>query len=118
MNAVKLLPMSEERVELIKQITDSDEVLQDLKKFIHQGWPDTRERLPTTISPYFVYREELSIYDGLIFKGERLLIPEGMRKEIKEQLHRSHIGTNGCLRRARECMFWPGMSAEIKEYIQ
>lgn len=37
-NAVKLLPMSEKRVELIKQSTDSDEVLQQLKTVIHRGY--------------------------------------------------------------------------------
>ena len=36
---------------------------------------------------------------------------------MKEQLHSSHIGVNGCLRRARDCMYWPGMTAELKEYI-
>ena len=34
----------------------------------------------------------------------------------KERLHSSHIGVNGCLRRARECMYWPGMTVELKEY--
>ena len=40
-----------------------------------------------------------------------------MRSKMKERLHSSHIGVNGCLRRARECMYWPGMTAEVKEYI-
>ena len=31
--------------------------------------------------------------------------------------HASHIGIEGCLRRARESMFWPRMSSDIKEYI-
>ena len=34
-----------------------------------------------------------------------------------KQLHSSHLGINVCLRRAHECLFWPSMSAEIKEYI-
>ena len=33
------------------------------------------------------------------------------------KIHSSHIGAEGCLRRAREVLFWPGMTAEIKEYI-
>ena len=24
---------------------------------------------------------------------------------------------NGCLRRAKECIYWPGMDAEIREYV-
>jgi len=37
--------------------------------------------------------------------------------KMKERIHSSHIGLNGCLRRARECMYWPGMTGELKEYI-
>lgn len=40
-----------------------------------------------------------------------------MWPKMKERLHSSHIGVNGCLRRARECMYRPNMTAELKEYI-
>ena len=36
---------------------------------------------------------------------------------MKEKLHSSHIGSEGCLRRARECLFWPNMADEIKDYV-
>ena len=52
-----------------------------------------------------------------MFKGDRVVIPVSLRKEIKEAIHSSHIGIEGCLRRARECIYWPGMNAEIKEHI-
>ena len=31
--------------------------------------------------------------------------------------HATHIGTEGCIRRARDSMYWPRMSTELKEYI-
>ena len=116
-NALKFLPMTEERQEQIRQNTDADEVLPQLKDVIRQGRPEEKQYLPAVLTPYFSYRDELSVYNGLIFKGERLVILKTMRQQMKEEVHSSHIGTNGCLRRARECMFWPGMSAEIKEFI-
>jgi len=62
-------------------------------------------------------RDELSVQDGIIFRGERLVVPQALRSDMKRRLHSSHLGIDGCLRRARECIFWPGMSAEIKECI-
>jgi len=53
----------------------------------------------------------------LIFKGERIVIPRELRPEIKEAIHSSHIGVEVCLGRARECVYWPGMNAEIKQYV-
>ena len=32
-------------------------------------------------------------------------------------VHASHIGIEGCIRRAIETMYWPRMSSELKEYI-
>ena len=40
-----------------------------------------------------------------------------MRSDILERIHRSHIGTQGCLRRARECVYWPGMTTQIKSRV-
>ena len=37
---------------------------------------------------------------------------------IKSKLHSSHMGIDACLRRARESVFWPGFSAEIKQMIE
>ena len=34
------------------------------------------------------------------------------------KLHRSHVGIQGCLRRARKVVYWPGMTKELTEYIQ
>ena len=113
-NVVKLLPMTEESLEEMRASTHDDKVLQQMKEVIHTGWPEEKQHLPAVLAPYFSFRDEMSVYDGLVFKGEQLLIPKLMRSKMKECIHYSHIGVNGCLRRARECMYWPGMTAELK----
>ena len=67
----------------------------------------------------FIYdmRDELGVYDGLVFKGERLVVPRGLRTEIKKDIHVSHAGVEGCLRWARESVYWPGMNAELRHWI-
>ena len=35
-----------------------------------------------------------------------------------ERIHSSHLGIEGCLRRAREILYWPSMNAEVKEFIE
>ena len=84
---------------------------------IQQGWPDDKSRVPEAALPYFNIRDELSIQDGLVFRGERIIIPQTLRKEMKETLHTSHVGIEGTLRRARESIYWPGMNADVKQYI-
>ena len=49
---------------------------------------------------------------------ERWIIPQTLRQKIKQKLHDSHIGSKGCLCRARETVYWPGVNAKITDYIQ
>ena len=62
-------------------------------------------------------RDELDVYDGLVFKGECLVVPQGLRAEIKKDIHVSNASVEGCLRRARESVYWPGMNAELRHWI-
>lgn len=51
-------------------------------------------------------------------KGERLIIPECMRPDILQRLHQGHQGINKCLTRARESVWWPGITSAIKQMIE
>ncbi|XP_062595327.1 uncharacterized protein K02A2.6-like [Saccostrea cucullata] len=67
--------------------------------------------------PYFHVRDELSVQDGIVYRGTRCVIPKALRAEVMGKLHQSHIGAEGCLRRARECVYWPNMNSEIKDLV-
>jgi predicted Fe-S protein YdhL (DUF1289 family) len=46
------------------------------------------------------------------------VIPNALRPSIMSSIHASHLRINGCLRRAREIFYWPGMNDHVKTYIQ
>ena len=114
-NMASFLPISDQRLQEIRRDTDKDKTLQILKSVILQGWPAERKDVPVQVTPYFSVRDELSVQDGLVFRSERVVAPHALRQDIKQRIHSSHMGTEFCLRRARECVFWPKMNAEIKE---
>ena len=41
-----------------------------------------------------------------------------LKQKIKQKLHDSHIESQGCLCRALETVYRPGMNAKITDYIQ
>ena len=41
-----------------------------MKEDIQTGWPEEKQELPVVLAPYFSFRDDLSVYDGLVFKGE------------------------------------------------
>ena len=77
-NALKILPVPQEKHDEILKHTSEDEVLQLLKVVILTGWPAEKKDLPAVLNPYYSYRDELAVYDGLIFRGECLVIPKAL----------------------------------------
>eukprot|EP00794_Sanderia_malayensis_P002130 gene2128-2417_t len=63
------------------------------------------------------YRDELAVYDGIVFKGDRIVIPRDLRAEMMKRIHSSHQGEQACLRRARDVIFLPGMTSQIREDV-
>ena len=69
-NAVKLLPMTDERLEEMRTSTCDDVVLLQLKEVIQTAWPEGKQEFPAVVAPFLSFRDELSVYDGLVFIGE------------------------------------------------
>ena len=90
-----------------------------LMKIIQSDWPEHRKEVPANLQLYFPFREELSILNGLIFKTKRTVIPAigKTRESIMQALHKSHTGLQGCLRRAREVVYWPGLHTDLERFL-
>ena len=117
-NMAQDLPVSAARLEDVRKHTEQDETLQEVTKIILSGWPEQKSDVPSTAASYFNVRDELSIQNGVVFCGERAVVPKSLRKDMLQRIHASHLGIEGCLRRARECLYWPGMNSEVKDFIQ
>ena len=116
-NHTSSLPLSDDRLQQFQHVSADDPVLQVLRETIHRGWPDSKSEVHESVQAYYDFRDELTVQDQLVFKGPLLVVPAVMRKEMMAVAHATHIGTEGCIRRARESMYWPRMSTELKEYI-
>ena len=101
----------------LKTATQQDEELTVLREVISQGWPDQRKEAPTAVHGYWNYRDELAIEDGLIVKGECIVIPRSMIPDILEQLHSAHQGGEKMKLRARSTVFWTGITKDIDNTV-
>ena len=59
----------------------------------------------------------MSVQDRLIFKSKRVVVPQAAKGELLKRIHNPHLGVNGSLNRARECLYWPGMTGDIKNHV-
>ena len=91
--------------------------MKDLKPIIRSEWPESKEDIPVSIREYFSFRDELTLQNGIVFKGKRLVISAIIRNGMLEKTNANHIGIQGCLRRMQEVMYWPNVSRDVEEYI-
>ena len=111
------LPVSQERWQQLNNASENDNVCQQLRATIQNGWPENKSEVPECVLPYFDSRDELTIQGNLIFKGQLLVVPAAVRTKLMSVAHASHIGIEGCLRKMRECLYWPHMTTQVKDYI-
>ena len=82
---------------------------------VKSGWPDTKNQVPVEARAYWTFRDEVVTVDGLLFKGTHLIVPRILTLDMLRQIYKSHLGIVKCQQRARDVLFWPGMSVHIHE---
>ncbi|KAL5509095.1 hypothetical protein EMCRGX_G004382 [Ephydatia muelleri] len=103
-----------------KQIAEwmaKDPVLSKVKKWLSQGWTDTDEH-GEELRPYRQRKEELSLQDGCILWGSRVVVPEQGRKLVIEELHAEHQGMSRMKSLGQSFVWWPNMDADVEERVK
>ena len=95
-----------------------DPLLSALADTIIAGWPDDIKDVPKALRPYHGQCDSLTVEDGLILRGEAIIVPPGERKKVLEQIHQGHLGTSKCQYRARQCVYWPGINKDIEQLVE
>ena len=101
------LAVSEESFQKIRYATSQDQTLQSVKMLIHHSWPEERSKSPPCTHPFWNNRDELTIQNGILFKGIKVVIPQVLRHEMIKRTHSSHLGIEASLRGARDVIYWP-----------
>ena len=76
------LPVCEETWLKLTNAAADDPVQQVLRSVILRGWPGSKGNAPESVRPYFDMRDELTVQDELVFKGQQLVVPWALRKEF------------------------------------
>ena len=108
------IQMSTTGTQRIHDETAKDVTLQHLTRTIVDGWPEVYKDCPADLHSFWNFRDELSVENQLLFKGDRVVIPSTLQPEILKHLHTGHMGTEKMQLCARSSVFWPGLTNEVK----
>ena len=115
---ISAAPVSADRMNDIRTASSQDEQLSTLKQVIWPGWPETRKRCHPHVSEYWNHRDEITEADGILLKGEKIIIPHSLRPHMLRCIHTGHFGVEKSKHRARDVMFWPGVSQQIEDMVK
>ena len=95
----------------------ADDEVALLKHTIMQGWPSSIKQVPPVLQPYCTFREELTVTNGLILKGTRIVISDKKHETILKLIHEGHLGLNKCQLHAKETVYWPGLNDQLEKHV-
>ncbi|XP_048244738.1 uncharacterized protein K02A2.6-like [Haliotis rufescens] len=96
----------------IKQWTDRDPTLSRVRNFLLSGWPSIN--LEESFTPFVKRKHELSVLDGCVLWGNRIVVPPQGREIVVNMLHEAHPGISRMKSVARGFVWWPKMDDELE----
>ena len=85
------------------KLNDTD--LVELTNVVSMGWPEWKSQVPPSVSTYWTFRDELTVSDGILYKGLQVVIPVAMRKKMLQKIHVAHLGPESNIRMCKDIIF-------------
>jgi hypothetical protein len=104
------IPAAITRSYIVKN-TEEDSILQKLIKCIKDGKIDCKD---VDLKPYKDIFAELTSIDGMILRGERIVVPTLLRDKIVEIAHEGHQGIVRTKQILRAHVWFPGIDDHVQ----
>lgn len=96
----------------IETHSEDDVVLQSVKTAIeNDSWDPSQ-------SKFEAHKNELRVLGNLLFKDNKVILPQALRAQALAFAHEGHVGEMAMKRIMRDFFWWPGMSATIERYVK
>ena len=101
-----LIHLATTNVKAVRDWTSKDPLLSRVHHFLMVGWPESIDT--ADLKTYHKLVNELSVSDGCILRGSRVVIPPQGHKSVlvEEELHMAHPGCGKMKALARSYVWW------------
>ena len=110
------IPGESQKIRYMINIQEIDTETKELKEMVLHGWKTNG--LSNTLNKYKNSKHYLSIIEGCLTYQNRAVIPLTNQKEILDELYVGHQGISKCIARAKNTVFWFGITKDIENLIR
>lgn len=87
----------------IREETEADDELSQMKDDLLTG---------------ILFDPEITLHDGILFRGRRVIIPKSLRPAILQELHSVHVGIVKMKAIARNNCYWKNIDTDIERLVK
>ena len=109
---IKALPVTSKQ---IYTATQRDPTLSKVKRYVLRGWPET---VPKSLKAYYSKLAELSIKEGCLLWGGRVVIPPSLMEIVKAELHKEHLGIAKMKALAWNHVWWSEIDKDLESLVK
>ena len=101
--------------EEVKSWSRQDPVIAKVIDLVLTGWAEGK--YSHDLKVFQLRKDELSVLDGCLLWGSRIVIPPEGQNRVLEQLHKCHPGISRMKSLTCSYVWWPGMDSNIEQLI-